>query len=174
MHFALPSLLIAVAAVAAVSDLRTGAIRNTLTYGVALVALGLHAASGPAPAFVSLACMFAVLVACLPIFSFGWLRGGDVKMVVACSGLVSLPYLLPFLLYTMLCGGLVSLAVAWRYGTLRASLQSVGSVAHPLLQGVVPTSLPFTSRKIPYGVAIFLGSVLTALAMTAVPALRLA
>jgi prepilin peptidase CpaA len=171
--YLLPSLLLLAAAYAAFSDLRTGAIRNWLTYSVAVTGLVLHAQAGPIPALISLCCMIGVLAAGLPIFSMGWLRGGDVKMLVACSGLVSLPYLLPLLLYTMLCGGVVALFVAWRFGTLRRSLHAVGAIAHPLLQGAAPTALPFTTRKIPYGVAIFCGAALTSLSMTLLPALRL-
>ncbi|GAC1405404.1 MAG: prepilin peptidase [Candidatus Velthaea sp.] len=167
------SFLLAGSAVAAISDVRTGRIPNGLTYGLAVVALTLHALSGAIDAAVALLCMAAVLAASLPIFAFGWLKGGDVKLIVACAGLVSVHYLLAFLLYTMLSGGVVSLVVAWRHGTLRRSLAAVGTAAHPLLAGVVPTTLPFTTRKVPYGVAILCGSMLTALAMTTLPALRL-
>ncbi|GAC1419550.1 MAG: prepilin peptidase [Candidatus Velthaea sp.] len=160
-------------ALAAVSDIRSGRIPNGLTYGLAIVALSVHTLAGPIDAAVALLCMAGVLAASLPIFAFDWLKGGDVKMIVACAGLVSVHYLLPFLLYTMLCGGAVSIVVAWRHGTLRRSLHAVGSVAHPLLAGVSPSTLPFTARKVPYGVAIFCGSLLTAIAMTAIPALRL-
>ena len=176
---AMPVLLLSIfliggSAVAAVSDIRTGRIQNGLTYGLAVLALLIHAVSaGPLDAALALLCMIAVLAASLPIFAFGWLRGGDIKMIVACAGLVSIHYLVPFLLYTMLCGGMVSLVVAWRYGTVRQSFAAVGAAAHPLLHGVIPKALPFTTRKVPYGVAIFFGSILTALAMTLVPALRL-
>jgi hypothetical protein len=38
---------------------------------------------------------------------------------------------------------------------------------------VMPSALPFTTRKVPYGVAILLGAGLTSLAMTVAPSLRL-
>ena len=168
-----PSILLAASLMAALSDLRVGRISNWLSYSLAAIALLLNALSGPIPGLISLLVMIAVLAASLPIFAFGLLRGGDVKMIVACSGLLSYHYFLQFILYTMLMGGFVALTVAWRAGMLRRSIQSVGSALHPLLQGIAPSSLPFTTAKIPYGVAIFAGASLTILAMTAIPALRL-
>lgn len=172
MHL-IPIVLLAATAAAAVSDVATGKISNWLSYPLAAVALLLNATSGPFAAIIALCVMIAVLAASLPVFSFGLLRGGDVKMIVACCGLVSYGFFGQFILYTMLAGGAVALAVAWRFGTLKRSLQAVGSAAHPLLHGVMPTALPFTTNKIPYGLAIFAGALLTTLAMTAVPALRL-
>lgn len=168
-----PGILLAATAAAAISDLTTGKIANWLSYPLAALALVLNALHGPIPALVALAVMVAVLAASLPIFSFGLLRGGDVKMIVACCGLVSYHFFGQFILYTMLTGGLVALAVAWRFGTLKRSFAAVGTAVHPLLYGVRPTALPFTTNKIPYGVAIFGGASLTTLAMTTVPALRL-
>lgn len=171
--YLVPAVLLAATAFAAISDLATGKIPNWLTYPLALLALVLNALEGPVPGLVALAVMVAVLAASFPIFSFGLLRGGDVKMIVACCGLVSVHFFAQFIVYTMLCGGGVALAVAWRYGTLKQSFQSVGAAAHPLLSGVMPRALPFTTNKIPYGVAIFGGAVLTVLAMTTFPFLRL-
>ena len=167
------SILLVAAATAAVCDLTTGKIPNWLTYSLAGLAFVLHFALGPFAGMLSLIVMIAVLAASLPVFSCGWLRGGDVKMMVACCGLVSYEVCVTFLLWTMFCGGILALAVAWRYGTLKQSFQSVGAAVHPLLRGVVPRALPFTTNRIPYGVAIFGGAVLTALAMTAIPVLRL-
>lgn len=173
MSLLLMVILLAAAAIAAVFDVWTGKIPNWLTYSVAAVAFVLHSWIGPVPGMLALLVMIAVLAASLPIFSCGWLRGGDVKMIVACSGLVSYQFCVPFLLWTTLCGGIVALVVAWRFGKLGESLQSVGATMHPLLYGVVPRALPFTTNRMPYGVAIFGGAVLTVLAMTTVPALRL-
>ena len=168
----LSALLLSATSVAALSDLRTRKIPNWLCYPLAAVAIGVQAHDGVTHALLSALCMIGVLAASLPVFSFGWLRGGDVKMIVACCGLVSYPYCIEFLIFTMLCGGFVAIAVALRHGTLRRSFRAVGTLAHPLLYGVVPTTLPFTTNKVPYGVAIFAGAVLTALSMTALPALR--
>lgn len=166
-------ILLVAAATAAVCDLSTGKIPNWLTYSLAGLAFVVHSALGPFAGMLSLIVMIAVLAASLPVFSCGWLRGGDVKMMVACCGLVSYELCVTFLLWTMFCGGILALVVAWRYGTLKQSFQSVGAAVHPLLRGVVPKELPFTTNRIPYGVAIFGGALLTALAMTVVPALRL-
>jgi len=169
----IPVILLVATAAAAISDLSTGRISNWLSYSLAALALVLYAAQGPIPGVIALLVMIGVLAASLPLFAFGLLRGGDVKMIVACSALVSYQYFWQFILYTMFAGGLLALFVAWRSNSLRRSFQSVGSTLHPLLIGVVPRSLPFTTAKIPYGVAIFGGASLTALAMTAIPALRL-
>jgi prepilin peptidase CpaA len=172
MHL-LPVILLAVTAAAAVSDLSTGKISNWLSYSVAALALVLHSLVGPLPGLVALVVMVGVLAAGFPIFAFGLLRGGDVKMIVACCGLVSFHFFWQFILYTMLAGGLVALTVAWRSRTLKQSFASVGTMLHPLLIGAAPSALPFNATKIPYGVAIFGGACVTALAMTNIPALRL-
>ena len=173
MMYFVPLVLIVVTATAAISDLATGKISNWLSYSLAGFALVVNAWQGVIPGTIALIVMIAVLAASLPIFAFGLLRGGDVKMIVASCGLLSYHFFWQFILYTMLVGGLVAIFVAWRSGTLKKSFQSVGTSMHPLLLGVSPSVLPFTSAKIPYGVAIFGGAFLTMLAMTTIPALRL-
>lgn len=173
MTQAIPIVLLAATAACAGTDIAAGKIPNWLSYPLAAAALLLNALQGPVAAFIALCVMVAVLAISLPVFSFGLLRGGDVKMIVACSGLVSSHFFAQFLLYTMLCGGVVALAVAWRFGTVKRTFEAVGTAMHPLLRGVSPTALPFTTNKIPYGLAIFGGASLTALAMTVVPALGL-
>lgn len=172
MHL-IPLFLIAATFIAALSDLFTGKIPNWLSYPLALLALVLNSMHGVVPGVITLIVMAAVLAASLPVFSFGWLRGGDVKMIVACCGLVSYHFCTQFILYTMLLGGGVALVAAWRYGTLKRSVQSIGTMAHPLLHGMAPNALPFTTNKIPYGIAIFGGATVTALAMTVFPPLGL-
>src|SRR5665213_3492016 len=120
----IPTILLVAGAVAAISDVCTGKIPNWLTYSLAAVAFVLHSILGPYAGMLALLVMIAVLAASLPVFSCGWLRGGDVKMIVACSGLVSVAFCVPFLLWTMFCGGILALLVAWRFGTLKESFLS--------------------------------------------------
>ncbi len=165
--------LLAAGLLAAICDVRTGKIPNWISYPCAGAALCIHALSGPIPALLSLVVMIGVLAALLPIFACNLLRGGDVKVIVAICGLTSYHYVVPFLLYTMLVGGGVAIVVAMRAGTLKESVEAVGAITSPLLHGIMPRSLPFTTRKIPYGVAVLGGTLLTVAAMTFSPALAL-
>lgn len=169
--------LLIVTLIAGISDILTGKIRNWLSYTVGVGAFVFHTTQGIIPSVICLSSMIVVLMIMYPIFSKGWLKGGDVKMIVACCGLVSFPVLISFLLYTMFAGGILAIFVAWRYGTLHQTIKSVSSVTHPLMYGVVPTELPFTTRKIPYGVAIFFGAVITIVSANVIhslPSLRIA
>jgi prepilin peptidase CpaA len=81
-----------VALVAAGFDWRMGRIPNALTYGALLLALPLHAWLAPPgkalesmqwSALGALACGFPLLVS----FWFGWVGGGDVKLITAMGAL---------------------------------------------------------------------------------------
>ncbi|MBN9019240.1 MAG: prepilin peptidase [Rhizobiales bacterium] len=98
---------------AAVSDLATMTIPNRLSlalvalfmiaapvYGLTLADIGAHLLIG-----------LTVLAIGIALFARGWIGGGDAKIAAAAALWLGLPQLLPFLSYSALFGGLLTLAV---------------------------------------------------------------
>jgi prepilin peptidase CpaA len=100
-------------AYAASSDLLTMRIANWLVLVVALAYLGLAL-------FVQLpwdqigwaaVAAVAVLVVAFAFFAFGWIGGGDAKLVAASSLWIGLSFMLQYLVYAALLGGALTLII---------------------------------------------------------------
>ncbi|GAC1357896.1 MAG: prepilin peptidase [Vulcanimicrobiaceae bacterium] len=156
-------IILAACAIGACTDVASKRIPNALTITLALLALGMHATMGLPSLALSLLTMTLIAAAGFFLFSFRLIGGGDVKLIAAVSGALSFPACLPFLLYTMLAGGVLGLVVAASRGTLKESCYSAASAAHPLLYRTGGFALPPATSKMPYGVAIFFGAALTVL-----------
>ena len=101
---------------------------------------------------VSVAVGFAALIAGMAMFAFGWIGGGDAKLLAASTLWIGLPGLAPFLFWTTIAGGglAMMLLVARRHGA-----QFVG--------GNVPVwvgRLFSRDADVPYGVAIAFGALM--------------
>ena len=166
-------LVLAACTVAAATDLRSRRVPNALTIALALAALALAASHGPAAFFVSLATLAGVMLAGFVAFSFGWLGGGDVKLLAAGAAALGLPDAVPFLIYTALGGGVLAIVVAVATGRLRSVLVSVALLLRPFAYKGTAAVRPSPSLKLPYAVAIAFGAVAVALSHTAAPFLRL-
>lgn len=150
----IPLLLVfpALAVVGGLKDLTSYTIPNWIS--LALIAAFFPAAlvSGAPLADVGL-CLAAglgALVLGMGMFAAGWIGGGDGKLLAVCALWLGWPAVLPFLLYTGLAGGALTLAIL--------SLRS-GWVA-PLIAGG-PTwvrNLGKDGGDLPYGVAIAVGA----------------
>jgi prepilin peptidase CpaA len=103
----------ALMAFAASSDLLTMTISNrlslalaggffllTLVTGMSLAAIGMHLAAGA-----------LVLVFSFAFFSQGWIGGGDAKLAAATALWFGFDYLLDYLLYASLFGGVLTLVL---------------------------------------------------------------
>lgn len=103
----------ALMAFAASSDLFTMTISNRLTLalaasfvlltlvtGMALGAIGLHVAAG-----------IAVLAVAFAFFSQGWIGGGDAKLAAATALWLGFEYLLDYLLYAAIFGGVLTVVL---------------------------------------------------------------
>jgi prepilin peptidase CpaA len=149
--FILPGVLLAVAALAAVIDARTGRIPNRLTFSAALLGVALHAVvGGGAGAAGSVAGL--VVSACVPLILYRSTRGraiggGDVKLFAALGALAGPGRgieieLSAFLLLAVFA--LVRLAVAGRL--FRVLGNALRLLANPFLPGkwhrrVVPEAM---------------------------------
>ena len=102
----------------------------------------------------------------LPMFLFflaGGMGGGDVKLTAAIGAIMGYPFILSALIYSALTGGVIALAaVIWK-GQWRSLGREMGQawdrLLHPLARRdpeLEPDRRP--RLTIPYGFAIFLGS----------------
>jgi prepilin peptidase CpaA len=166
-------LVLGACAIAVATDLRSRRIPNVLTATLAVAALGLHAASGLASFGVALATLVAVMFLGLVAFSFGWLGGGDVKLLAAGAAALGFPDAVPFLVYTAIGGGVLALVFAAVTGRLGSVLRSVALIVRPFAyKGTTPVA-PTDPIMLPYAIAIAFGAVAVALSHSAAPFLRL-
>ena len=166
-------LVLGACAVAVATDLRFRRIPNVLTAALAVAALGLHAASGLAAFGIALATLLGVLFIGLVAFSFGWVGGGDVKLLAAGAAALGFPDAVPFLVYTALGGGLLAVVFAAATGRLKSVLTSVALLVRPFAYKGTLAVPPTNPIMLPYAVAIAFGAVAVALSHNAAPFLRL-
>jgi prepilin peptidase CpaA len=140
-------------AYAASSDLLTMRIANWLVLAlvVAYGALAFFAHLPLADIGISIAAAVIVLVIAFAFFAFGWIGGGDAKLVSATTLWVGFGLMLPFLIYAALLGGALTLLIlAIRRYPLPAALQRVRWIdrLHDAKSGV------------PYGIALAIAGLL--------------
>lgn len=169
----LDSIVLVACALGAGTDLAFKRIPNVLTAAAAVAVLGLQAAHGLPALAESLLTMTLIAAAGFFLFSFRLIGGGDVKLIAVAGGAFGFPACIAFVLFTMVAGGVLALAVAGARGTFKQSCYAAFASAHPLLYRTGGFSLPAVTGKIPYGVAIFAGALVTVLSATVLPILRL-
>lgn len=140
-------------AFAAFSDLFTMRISNKLVLllvaafvvlaffvGLPLEVIGTH-----------LAVAAGVLVVALIFFSFGWIGGGDGKLIAATALWLGLGVLLPYLIYASLLGGALTLIIlAARRYPLPDKLRAIKWIDR----------LHDTRNGVPYGIALAIAGIL--------------
>ena len=137
-------------AFAASSDLLTMRISNKLVLllaaGFVVMALVVEM---PLQQFaMHMLCAFVVLVVAFAMFALRWIGGGDAKLAAATTLWLGFGLTLPYLAYTALLGGVLTLAIL-----LLRRIPMPGFVA----------TMPWLDRKrgIPYGVAMAVAGLLT-------------
>jgi prepilin peptidase CpaA len=137
----------ALMAFAASSDLLTMTISNRLTLalaggfflltiatGMSFAAIGMHLAAGA-----------LVLAVCFGFFSAGWIGGGDAKLAAATALWFGFDYLMDYLVYASLFGGVLTLAlIQFRRLPLPA----------PLARQAWILRLHEAGGAVPYGIAL--------------------
>jgi prepilin peptidase CpaA len=137
----------ALMAFAASSDLLTMTISNrlslalaggffllTLITGMGLTAIGMHLAAGA-----------LVLTVCFGFFAMGWIGGGDAKLAAATALWFGFDYLLDYLVYASLFGGVLTvLLIQFRRLPLPA----------PLARQTWILRLHEAGGGVPYGIAL--------------------
>lgn len=141
-------------AVASYGDVRTRRIPNWLTGSLALAALAIHSFYGLRAALISLLVMAVLTAAGTLVYSRGGIGGGDIKLAIAASGMLSYPLCLPFLLYSAIGGGVLAVGFLIMRRPSRASASG-------------------KRETLPYAVAFVFGALLVALSQTYAPFLRI-
>jgi prepilin peptidase CpaA len=169
----LPLLVLGVCLVAVFTDVRTRRIPNWLTFGLAGVAFAVHALDGWSALAASLAVFAAIFLLGLFLFSAGIMGGGDVKLVAAAGAAFGYPDAASFVIYTMLAGGILALAVsAFQRRTLSVVRSSL-ALSSTLLMRLPIQKEPGRKAKLPYAIAIAAGSGVLILSKSAAPFLSL-
>jgi prepilin peptidase CpaA len=163
------AILLTLAACLAASfyDLRARRIPNWLTGTVALAAIVLHAFGGLQAVALSLIVMIVLTVAGTLVYSRGGIGGGDVKLAIATSGVLSYPLCVPFLLYTAIGGGLLAILFLIFRADARPSFARMTMVA----AGTGGVAAERTT--LPYALAFAFGAILIALSQSVFPFLRI-
>jgi prepilin peptidase CpaA len=151
-------LVLAAAAIAAYTDLRTRRIPNALSAALLVGGLSLSVAGGWQHAAVSIALFAAVLLAGTLLFSLKMIGGGDVKLLAAGAAALGWPDAAMFVLYTILAGGLLGIAITLARGQLRPMLANLRTMIFPVFTGLRPAATPSVVGSMPYGLAIFAGA----------------
>jgi prepilin peptidase CpaA len=138
---------------ACVSDLTTNKIRN----GLVLIFLLAYAVLAPLTGFTaseigwSAALAAGVLVVAFIFFAFGWMGGGDAKLIAVTALWFGTAHTPTYLVYTALLGGLFTLAILqFRTLTLPLFLQNKSWIARLHVRG----------SGVPYGVAMALAALI--------------
>jgi prepilin peptidase CpaA len=100
-------------AYAAVSDLRTFEVPNWVS-GIVVVSFLLAASTGTLPwsaLQANLIAGAAVLVVGFGLFAAGWFGAGDAKLLSGIALWVGWPLFVPYLLFTVLAGGILTLVL---------------------------------------------------------------
>jgi prepilin peptidase CpaA len=140
-------------AYAASSDLLTMRIANWLVILVALAYLGLALLLGIPWEQIGWAAVaaVAVLVVAFAFFAFGWIGGGDAKLVSATALWVGTNVMLQYLIYAALLGGALTLIIL----AFRRYPMPAGLLRHKWID-----RLHDTKSGVPYGIALALAAIL--------------
>lgn len=153
---------------AAFCDVHSRRIPNWLTGALALAAVVIHALGGWKSLGIAVGVMAGLTLLCTLVYARGGIGGGDIKLAIAGSGLLSYPLFVPFLIYTAIAGGaLAVLYVIFRPGS-RPSLARTVMLAAGGMQG-----LASKRETLPYAVAFAIGAILVALSQSVFPILRI-
>ena len=162
------TLTLAVCIAASFYDIRSRRIPNFLTGALALAALILHAFNGPSAVLLSVAVMAALTAGGTLIYARGGIGGGDIKLAIAASGMLSYPLCISFLLYSAIGGGILALL----YMAVRPESRPTLSRAVLLAAGGAQ-SISSKRATLPYALAFVFGATAVALAQSLLPFLRI-
>ena len=156
-----------VALVAVVFDLRTRRIPNVLTFGAAAAALiyavydgGLSGLGLAAAGWLAAAALF------FPFFALGGTGAGDVKLLAALGAWLGPIESVWLAMFAAMAGGVLGLAVAIARGYLRTAFSNLWvMLMHWRVQGLEPvpglTLKDTTSPRLAYAIPITIGALCT-------------
>lgn len=154
-------LVLTLTLLAAINDVRYQRIPNVLvgtfmTLGVLAWGLG-HGAIG---LWYSLGPSVLILVLLLPLFILRALAGGDIKLFAAISGIAGIELFVPIFILSLLAGGVVGLMIWVRRRPTISWNQSQVFASGSLESGANSDGISLQDNRFPFGVPIFMGTVL--------------
>jgi prepilin peptidase CpaA len=153
---------------AALCDVRGRRVPNWLTGAIALAAIVVNAFGGWKSLAVALAVIVGMTLLGTLVYARGGIGGGDIKLAIAGSGLLSYPLFVPFLLYTAIAGG----ALAVLFLVLRPGSRPSLSQTVILAAGGLP-GISAKRETLPYALAFAVGAIFVALSQSVAPFLRI-
>lgn len=99
--------------------------------------------------------------ALLVLFVLGWMGGGDVKLMAAVGALKGYPFIVSALFYSLIVGVVIGVAMLiWNRKTLR-TFKNLFYVVGSRVSRLVPKQNinPEETQKLPFGLAIVLGTI---------------
>lgn len=158
--------LIGLVTLAAIIDLRSRRIPNLLIVAGLIAALlanlWLHSGAGWTTWGLGMLTGFALF---LPLYLMRGMGAGDVKLIAMVGAFLGPSATIRVALITFIVGGVLTLAVAARNGRLRLLLGNLrtmlmGSLIKSTVLHQMPTidAAPMSAGKMPYGLAIALGT----------------
>jgi Flp pilus assembly protein protease CpaA len=165
---------VAVCAVAVYTDLRRRLIYNWLTLPATLVGVVLGFVIDGVPGGLNAIGGAVVAAILFGVFGLlGWMKFGDVKLMIAVGAFTRFPLVLWAIAYTAIVGGLIGVGYAVyrrRFGEVVGNLGR--AAVNKLRRGDQPALRDLSQLTLPYGVAIAIGAV-WAILTRYVPAIRL-
>jgi prepilin peptidase CpaA len=161
------SVVIALVALACMTDLRTRRIPNVLTFGTTIAALLFHGTAAGANGLATSAGGWMLGASLfLPVFALRGMGAGDVKLLAAIGAWLGPWPVASVALITTIAGGVMAVAVALAHGYLRAALTNLWMLLmHWRIGGIRP--LPAVTLeggrgpRLAYAVPIAIGTVTT-------------
>lgn len=129
---------------AAISDLRSNIIPNSVTVALFVLWTGWVVSGGAAQVWYSLAIGLAIFAIGAVLFHFGQMGGGDVKFLTVLGIWAGPTHILAVLFIVAIAGGLLTLFWAVNQHFLAPALGRIATTD--------------TKRMVPYGVAIAMGA----------------
>ena len=164
----------AVCAAAVYTDLRRRLIYNWLTLPAALVGVALgFVLDGGGGGLMALggAVVAAILFGLFALL--GWMKFGDVKLMIAVGAFTRFPLVLWAVAYTAIVGGVLGVGYALYRRRFGEVVSNLGRAAvNKVRRGEQPALRDLSHLTVPYGVAIAVGA-LWAVATKYFPAIRL-
>lgn len=161
--------VVAVAAAAVASDLRSRRVPNALTFGAAAIALVMQGLNGGWPGVASAALGWLAGAALFfPFFALGGMGAGDVKLLAAFGAWLGPAGALWTGLIGALAGGLMAVLFAVTRGYLGTALRNVGGMLRQWrFAGMRPvdglTLQHAGSVRLPYALPLAVGALATLL-----------
>ena len=159
--------VLGVAMMACVTDIRSRRIPNILTVSAAVAAIGFHVATaGTSGLFFALSGWVVGLLLFLPFFALGGMGGGDVKLLAALGAWVGPGDVFALAVYASIAGGVLGLAVALSRNYLGTALRNIWTMLVSWwLMGPRPVpSMTLADSKAPrlaYAIPMMIGTVVT-------------